>query len=182
MLQNEESEKAFPDNVIAPGEAVRTVERTFEDLTPTFEERCDPTAAHFRFCSLLYATIFSWVIFYRAWSFRSGQSDTKISDSAGISLDQRTVKCQALKSLLEGWWTEMVQKFIHKATTNVRKWTFMQKNHQISKNRARSINRRCWSYSARRNKSLTIVFTKNWILLKDSGSNNVNFQPFCLVL
>lgn len=27
-----------------------------------------------------------------------------------------------------------------------------------------------------------IVFSKNWIHLKDNGSNNVSFQPFCLFL
>lgn len=60
MLQNEAQWKSFfADEMIAPHEAVHAVELMFEKLTSAFEELCDPKGDLFRFCSLLYVTIFS---------------------------------------------------------------------------------------------------------------------------
>ena len=109
---------------IAPREAVHAVETRLEKLTSTFEELHDPKENQFRFCFLRCVTIFPWVIFDQLWSFQWGPSDAEISEAAGISLDPYTVKHQAWKLLLEGWWTEIVEKLINYATTNVRKWPF----------------------------------------------------------
>ena len=98
---------------IAPREAVHAVETRPEKLTSTFEELHDPKENQFRFCSLWCVTIFPWVIFDQLRSFQWGPSDAEIFEAAGISLDPCTVKDQALKLLLEGWWAEIVEKLIN---------------------------------------------------------------------
>lgn len=101
-----------------------------EKWTSAFEGLCDPKGDPFRCCSLLYVTIFfPWVIFYQMWSFRWGQSDTKIFESSKISLDHSTVKHFPLQHCFsKARGTEMAAaRFINYATTHVRKWTFTEK-------------------------------------------------------
>lgn len=150
-------------------------------VNPSFGKLCDPQGNPCRFCSLLHVRISPWVIFYRVWSLRWGQSDTKIFEPAGISLDDGTVKPPAFKLLLAGRWTGAVEKVINHATAQVRKWEFT-----ILVEKIRVFRRREPETPTAGDAGLplqeeikgkwleaTIILTQNWILLKGTGSNNV---------
>lgn len=101
-----------------------------EKWTSAFEGLCDPKGGPFRCRSLLYVTIFPpRVIFYQMWSFRWGQSDTKIFESPEISLDHGRVKhFQPQHCFSKAGGTDTAAaRFTNYATTHVRKWTFPEK-------------------------------------------------------
>lgn len=145
MLQNEEQWKRLPQTKpLLPMKLHIAVKTTFEKLTPIFEELCDAKGGQWGFCSLLYVTIFSWVIFYQMWSFRWGQSDTKIFESVGISLDHGTVKHQVQNCFLpvgeQKVWRSSLAICNNKCKeVNI----YIEKNNHVSKKIA-GRNKRCW--------------------------------------
>lgn len=91
------TEKTFADEMPAPQEAAPAGGVALEKLTSTFEVLCDPKSNLFRFCSLLYVTIFFTLsVFFQVWSFRWGQSDTKIFEMSPVHC---SVNQQAFSSL-----------------------------------------------------------------------------------